>query len=47
MVPNSDHDYGIKQAKENDPRITRVGRILRSTGLDELPQLINIFKGEK
>ncbi|MBW1717674.1 MAG: sugar transferase, partial [Deltaproteobacteria bacterium] len=27
-------------------RITRVGRILRSTGLDELPQLINIFKGE-
>jgi len=46
MAPNSDRDYGIKQASENDSRITRVGRILRATGLDELPQLINIFKGE-
>jgi len=32
--------------KENDPRITRVGRFLRKTSLDELPQLINIIKGE-
>ncbi|MBU8923000.1 MAG: sugar transferase [Bacteroidales bacterium] len=31
---------------ENDPRITRTGRILRRTSLDELPQLINILKGE-
>lgn len=30
----------------NDPRVTRVGRILRKTSLDELPQLINILKGE-
>jgi lipopolysaccharide/colanic/teichoic acid biosynthesis glycosyltransferase len=46
MVPHSDKVFGIKQASENDERITRVGRILRATGLDELPQIINIFKGE-
>lgn len=30
----------------NDPRITRVGRIIRKTSIDELPQLVNILKGE-
>ena len=34
------------QATKNDPRITPIGRILRATALDELPQLLNIWKGE-
>ncbi len=46
MVPHSDQVFGIKQATENDERITRVGRVLRAMGLDELPQMISIFKGE-
>jgi len=46
MIPDADKIFGLKQAKENDRRITRVGRILRATGLDELPQIINILRGE-
>ena len=46
MVANSDEEFGLKQASENDPRVTKVGQILRAIGLDELPQLINIFRGE-
>ena len=46
MVPNSDQDYGIKLAEENDSRITKVGKVLRAMGLDELPQILNIFKGD-
>jgi len=46
MVPHSDQVFGIKQATENDSRITNVGRVLRAMGLDELPQMISIFRGE-
>ena len=34
------------QAQKNDPRITRVGRFLRATSLDELPQIFNVLLGE-
>jgi lipopolysaccharide/colanic/teichoic acid biosynthesis glycosyltransferase len=46
MVSTSDRDFGVRQATERDARITRVGRVMRATGLDELPQLINILRGE-
>jgi len=46
MMRDADSEYGFKQASENDHRVTQVGRILRATGLDELPQLLNIWRGE-
>lgn len=36
----------MTQARVNDPRITRIGRVLRATSIDELPQLFNVLKGE-
>ncbi|MEW6442058.1 MAG: TIGR03013 family XrtA/PEP-CTERM system glycosyltransferase [bacterium] len=37
---------GAEWAKENDPRVTRVGRFIRKYRIDEVPQLINVFKGD-
>ncbi len=42
----ADPDHAVRQATEVDGRVTRVGRVLRAMGVDELPQLINILRGE-
>jgi len=46
MVPDAESATGPVQAMENDPRVTRIGRLLRATAMDELPQLWNIFAGD-
>lgn len=46
MIVDAEKYSGAVLASEKDPRIIPVGRILRATRLDELPQLINILKGE-
>jgi lipopolysaccharide/colanic/teichoic acid biosynthesis glycosyltransferase len=46
MVPNANPDGVTVQATADDPRITLVGKILRSTAFDEIPQLLNIWTGD-
>lgn len=46
MIKDAEKGTGPVQAVENDPRVTKVGRILRAIAMDELPQLLNILKGD-
>ena len=46
MRTDAEHGVGAVQAIEDDPRVTRVGRLMRKTAMDELPQLWNIFRGD-
>ncbi len=46
MVADAEAESGARWAAEGDPRITRVGRILRRMRLDELPQVLNILHGD-
>ena len=46
MIPNAEKMSGPVLAEDKDPRITQLGRFMRAIRLDELPQLVNIIKGD-
>lgn len=46
FTPEQKAEFEEFQKLKNDPRITKVGKIIRKTSIDELPQLVNVLKGE-
>jgi lipopolysaccharide/colanic/teichoic acid biosynthesis glycosyltransferase len=46
MIPDAEAVTGAIQSGAHDPRVTRVGRLMRMTAMDELPQLWSIFRGD-
>jgi exopolysaccharide production protein ExoY len=44
--PEAAEEWRLTQKLENDPRVTAIGRFIRATSIDELPQLFNVFLGE-
>ena len=44
--PEAREEYRINKKLKNDPRVTKIGNFIRKTSIDEIPQFINVFKGE-